>query len=541
IGERAHQNSVRELKVAHRDLLDANTALKSARDEAQRANAIKSALLMRLSHDVRGDISGLLGMCEMWATTTPEAQPELSSRIVAYSHRLLGVVDDLVGYAESPARSTFVSAEQVDIHDDILHVVLATHAFVAEEKGIDLVVDVGASVPRRAALDEERVRSALDKLIQSALAAIDMGEIVVRVELDASEPETFLVVHVHDTGRGFSEQHMRQVLEEDVSTELPNLLRDGILLHIWRRAVEQLGGRHGGSSTPGVGSWFWFTVPYHTFEGPEQDGADEHSLTGYRILVVDDNPTNRAITVAGLEACGAVVEALGSAEKAIDRLCRDPCYAAVVLDVHMPGRSGLDAAAQIRKHPSLGHLPLVLLSSWTTQEARLMSRELKIDCFLPRPVDPKRLARAVRTCVTQPAVQSTTPSERLRVLAADDEEINRRIIHQSLWHHGFEPTVVCNGAEALKRHTAAPFDAILMDCRMPVMDGLESSRAIRALPDPKAAAVPIIAVTASPHPGDQRRCQEAGMDSYMVKPLDFAVLTSRLYGVLEIDPHEPLS
>ena len=384
-----------------------------------------------------------------------------------------------------------------------------------------------------------RLRQVLVNLLSNGVKFTDQGEVVVEVDvsLAAEKPPPGMVMlhfQVRDTGIGISEEH-RDRLFRSFSQIDASISRKyggtGLGLSICKKLVELMGGRIWVDSSPGVGSTFHFTVAVEPVPGKATvESAEARSLVGVRVLVVDDNATNRRILSAQVRAWGMEPVLASSGEEALALLRREPPFALAILDGAMPEMSGVQLAARLREHPALRHLPFILLTSTTDLDMKREAARLGAASVLTKPVKQSHLYEAILAVVAGQAVPSRRGVARaeidatlgvqvpLRLLLAEDNVINQKVALMLLRRLGYRADVVANGREVLEAIRRRTYDVILMDVQMPEMDGLETTRKLRELhadkPRPR-----IIAMTANVMEGDRQRCIEAGMDDYLGKPL----------------------
>ncbi|MFT7622361.1 MAG: two-component system sensor histidine kinase/response regulator, partial [Myxococcota bacterium] len=488
-----------------------NEGLEVAHASAETASHAKTAFLERLDHDVRSPVSAMLGVCELLEGTrlTPEQSGHID--IVRQSARVVVAhMNDLLAFSDAPAFAgqPFAPGAPVDA-------ACATWSREAERKALELSVQIPDGLAESVIADCDRLARALDKLVANAITYCESGTVRVGVRADDSLDEARLVYFVSDTGPGIAPDTLDRLLRGEAVDDKK------LGVSICQRLVAQLGGRLQASSVEGSGSTFWFSIPYATVDNDvvraPEIVAGPSPLSGKRLLVVDDDETSRRVTCYRLNSVGAKTVTAADAKAALSAV-RAQSFDALVLDMHMPGANGLKVAEMLRAEPNGVELPVVVLSSRLTSSHRRSAAELGIGHLLRRPVSIDRLVAAVRATLRPEA--APTHSSGRRVLVVDDNPTNRRLAARMLERRGYEIELACDGREALEAHTSRPFDAILMDCRMPIMDGVAATVAIRAASG-VAAKTPIIAVTASPHPGDRQRCLDAGMNSYLLKPVDF--------------------
>jgi len=357
-------------------------------------------------------------------------------------------------------------------------------------------------------------------------------------------------VEIRDTGVGIPLEARSRLFKPFSQADGSTTRRfggTGLGLVICRRLVDLMGGQIGVESEAGRGSTFWFTVSFAKATAPVKVAVPASARTLHRVraLVIDDNATNRQILRTQLQSWGLRVDEAdgGPAGLACLRAAAgsgDP-HGVILLDMQMPGMSGLDVARAVRAEPHPQALPMILLTSWLEPSLSAAAVGAGVSACLPKPVRPRRLLEALAG-VLEPKTHSprfeeepvaavapaVSPGVRGRVLAADDNAVNKKLITRLLEKAGYIADAVENGREAVESVTRVDYDAVLMDCQMPVMDGFEATRMIRAAESGRGRHVPIIALTASAMESDRERCLAAGMDDYLTKPIKPAELAEVL-------------
>ncbi|WP_341927147.1 response regulator [Nocardioides psychrotolerans] len=507
--------------------------LEASRDAALDGSRAKSAFLATMSHEIRTPMNGVIGLTGLLLTTElDERQRQYAEGVRGAGEALLSLINDILDFSKVEAGK--LQLETLDF--DLVQVVEEAAELVAEParaKNLELLAYSSPELPGSLRGDPSRIRQVLLNLASNAVKFTAAGEVVIRAQLDDRTDGGVVVrFEVTDTGVGVDPADREQLFDPFSQADSSTTRKyggTGLGLAISRQLVTAMGGTIGVESVPGQGSTFWFTLPLALAHEAVAGTPPATELSGQRVLVVDDNQTNRLILGDQLGAWGMHVDAVEDGATALRRLdearAAGTAYDVVVLDLCMPVMDGLELAALVTAGaaPAPGMVLLTSGSDVTAEEGRRVG----IGARLTKPVHLARLAaaleevlsakRAPRPAVPQARVRPA-PGSRGHVLVVEDSFTNQLVAVGILESLGYSTDVAGNGLEALEALERSSFGAVLMDCQIPEMDGYDATREIRRR-EGATRRTPVIAMTASVTEGERQRCLESGMDDYLSKPV----------------------
>ena len=540
-------------------------ALEKAKIEAESANRIKSEFLANMSHEIRTPMNAILGLIDL--AIECKNNEKIASYLVKIqksSHLLLKIINDILDFSKIEAGKLDIESIPFNL-DNVMNDLANIAILTIEKKEIELVFNIDETTPRMLIGDPLRLSQVLINLTNNAVKFTEKGEISVTIiPIHVAQGIVKLQFAVHDSGIGITKEQQKnlfQVFSQLDSSTTRKYGGTGLGLSISKRLIEMMNGDIQVSSEPGIGSVFTFTSLFGLQKNDPKKLEWPNTLKGIKTMIVDDNQTARELLYNKLISYGFQVTQVSSGKEALlllENINQDP-YQLVMIDYQMPGLDGIETAKQLKLTPKLKSMPIILMITAYGQDSILpYAQSFGIYYFLTKPINNDQLYYTLMSIFNKNHealkknsqimktnafhAQRNQEQDKLklikgaRILIVEDIEINQEILYDRLYQQGFIVTIASNGQQALQHVKKSDFDLVLMDIQMPIMDGYDATKAIRAWENEVKQAnknikndrLPIIAVTAHAMTDELMTCLDVGMDDYISKPIDFTILFSRL-------------
>lgn len=538
--------------------------LRTKNDELEEALKARSYFLANMSHEIRTPMNGVLGMLDIALRgDLSDDQHRYLSIAQSSANGLLTIINDILDFSKIEAGKLHIDPVSFRL-SDFVDEILSTFSLRAQEKGLELILDMSADLPDVIVTDPVRLRQMLNNLLGNALKFTEYGEILLKINKDNKGK---MIWRVADTGIGIPENKMGELFESFTQADVSTTRQyggTGLGLAICKQLALLMEGDIEVESQVGEGSQFSIILPLVIGVENQSSVLATPNLTGVRVVVVDDNQTNLLIFKEQLKRQGAYVTLFDAPDRALDYLKHKVAseFDVAIFDMQMPKMDGLELAQNIRTHEAFDNIPIIILTSILEDPSKQRLQSLGINAYLNKPLLPNLLFKTISLvlasphenfvlgdimrAVRSPAGVSHSKANKLReckILLVEDNPTNQDVALLTLNDLGVSAGVASNGREAIEalltsKRNGEPYHLVLMDCQMPVMDGYAATWEIRQLEDPVLKKIPIIAMTANAMDGDREKCLASGMDDYITKPIQLEILSQAIKRwLLESDPN----